>query len=74
MENLTQRIKKVLELEDYEETNAYLALGWVLLGVHQHIRVQVGMVRAGTTYVLGHPDPDPPTPGVKTGVDFEIED
>ncbi|MBN1285789.1 MAG: hypothetical protein JXB47_10355 [Anaerolineae bacterium] len=64
----------MVEVEDFEEANAYLELGWVLLGVHQYTRMQVGMIRAGTTYVLGHTDPDPPRPGVKTGVDFEIEE
>jgi hypothetical protein len=75
MQDLTQQIKTVLELDDFELTNTYLEMGWVLLGVHQHMRKQVGMIRSKTAYILGHTSPNPPHPGVVTSFDFmEDED
>ncbi len=58
-----QSVQCVVEVDNPEEANTYMELGWTLLGVHQHMRMQVGMIRAGTAYVLGHTKPHPPRPG-----------
>ena len=72
--DITQQIKKVVELDDPEDANTYIELGWVLLGVHQHIRLQVGMTRAGTIYVMGHTTSNPPTPDMRFDLDALMGD
>ena len=72
MQDVTQNIKKVVEVEEVDKTNAYLKVGWILLGVHQHSTHKAGKYRAVTVYVLGHTDPNPPELAARDDFDFDF--
>lgn len=73
MPDATQNIKRVVEVQEAEEANAYLELGWILLGVHQHSHLKAGKARAYTVYVLGHTAQEPPELAAREDFDFDFD-
>jgi hypothetical protein len=73
MSEAYSHIKKLIEVDDVNRANDLIALGWVLLGVHQHSGMKAGRARSYTVYVLGHTSDDPPELVARDDFDFDFD-